>query len=115
MSHISGGMYGARGKSPTNTGAIHAVVDAIRRARKPLSIYKLQLATGLDSGKVRAAVNFAVTTSGKLISLPGVRGRRRYGTLDMAQRQPRRAPMGPYAIAGTIVYPGYVYGGSRLG
>lgn len=97
-------------------GNSELVREALARAGEPLSIYKLQLATGLEADKVRTAIKLMVHRgAGGVVALPGdARHGTKVYTLHrlLPKPEPKRGD-GPYAIAGPITIPQYRWHGVR--
>lgn len=97
---------------PAHTGVTQAIRDALARSPEPLSVYKIHLATGIKPEKIRSAIGQMVTRTGSIVCIKG--DGPRSVTYALYERRPKPARESGN-VAGRIVYPGYVYGASRLG
>lgn len=101
----------ARMNCPNHTGAADKIRDALRHAAGPLSVYKLHLATSLDTAVIRRVLT-QLMNGGGVVSLPGIKAR----VYSLYARVPReKHHSGSGQVAGRITIPQFNWKGTRLG
>lgn len=92
-----------------NNGMAQSIRDVLKTSPEPMSCYQIALALGAKQEKVKHALSQMIVVSGGVVATKGVRGVV-YGLYKTPEREKTKGN-----VAGKIIYPGYVYGASRLG
>lgn len=90
------------------SGNTKLVLEELARSGGPLSVYGLSLATGLTHRQVGSVIQW-LRRCGEVTC-----EKRPKGNYYKLYEKPKSGS-GSGQIAGKIIYPGYVYGASRLG
>ena len=94
-----------RAKHRADMGYAERVRDCLRRSGIPMSVYRIQLDTGLTAEQVRKALGHMIQRSGGVVALPGHarHGTKTYALISQQPKKERKASAdAPYAIAGKI-------------